>query len=648
MKKLLLFLFLQSTLIGFATVQIQPGLTLSHGTRSYVINYVNETVQTNDTVLLGTDAEYSFSYVQLQHDYYDEVGEECAPMYPAYTMFLQVPLFASNVQIHIHSLHYEQVTLNFPYIPVQSTIEDEEFFVCMDNSLYDDPASMDHYYPDWCSLEPPYNRLGKSGINFTIYPVHYHSDGNADVLTEATFEITYDGPALSQLYEEIDARAVSFFDNYRDRDVFNDDINPVIDNEDYLIITEQQYEDSILVFKEHKESLGYNVHVAYVEDIGNSPQDIRYCIISHYTSCNLKYVLLVGSLTAIPFSNGTQEDFFDPPTDIYYTCLDNLDINEQSELHPHVFLGRWDCENSYYLSKVMRKTMRSELSMFYNEPNRIHAFSGTGNVGTLMNKNQAKWIKTNVITPAPHIVGDYTDGRYANIGNQVSYYDMQTELTDTDNPLWMFLYFGHGSWNWLADPYRFMWNDMYNCVNHHLPYQPFGFAFSCYVGNLYRFDCFAREWLCSGEGGITMMAATEKTIIECNKWFSRKMFSQLIEKQSSLTIGELIANAKEKYYYADKVLYRRNHAAKYVLLGDPSLYIYGLDVYNPYLISPERSNSQKDENQVHKVRVFSVSGLFIGEYSYNELDYLEMLDGAYLLQMLDKNDNIVQTIKKVY
>ena len=46
--------------------------------------------------------------------------------------------------------------------------------------------------------------------------------------------------------------------------------------------------------------------------------------------------------------------------------------------------------------------------------------------------------------------------------------------------------------------------------------------------------------------------------------------------------------------------------------------------------------------------MFSVSGLFIGEYSYNELDYLEMLDGAYLLQMLDKNDNIVQTIKKVY
>lgn len=645
MQRHLLFLELLFSIASFATVQLQPGLSLSQSGNSYVIRYEADGIRAMDTLLTEGEDEYKFSYVQLTPDFYDYVGEECSPLYPAYTIHLELPLNATNVQLHVHNIDYTHVDLAFPYLPIQTSITGQPEVVCFDHNLYNDSYLMDQYYHDWYVLGQTYIRLFARGVDFSFYPVHYHLSGTADVMTEAEFEITYEGSCIEDLYHQADFTSAHFFDNYLDLEYFNPIMEePVINGEHYLIITERQYEDSITVFKDHKESLGYHVIVEFVEDIGNTPDDIRTRIISYYTGYHLKYVLLVGSLNAIPFSSGQEDNFYNPPTDIYYTCLDNLLIEDQRNFHPHIFLGRWDVYDTEQLSIVMRKTIKSELSMYGNHAHKIASFSGTDSP-KLSNIDQAKWIKTNVINASSYLMGYFYDGRYAS-SSPVSYVDMKVEIEDHDYPLWMFLYFGHGHYSWIAHPYQFYYDDIDYCTNDNLPYQPFGFSFACSNGDLYKDECFARYWMNVKNGGVGIMASTVDAMIECNRWFSRKLFSPLVEYQPTMTIGEFIANAKERYYYADQVPYRRKHIAKYIYLGDPSLYIHGLDLHHMHHISPARESSFSDVNP-YKIKVLSINGTFVEEILFSEYEERIYPSGMYLLQLFDERDNLIDIIKVV-
>ena len=640
MKKHLLFLYLLFSVESFALTQIQPGLSLSQGSNSYLITFTNDNINVKDTILAGVNGEYKFSYVQLTPDYYDYVGEECSPLYPEYSIHLELPQNANNVQIHVHNLEYTHVNLDFPYLPVQASITGNPEVVCCDSLLYTDGYLMEQYYQDWYRLGQTYTHLLALGVDLSIYPVHYHLLGYADVMIRAEFEITYDGAPLTTLYQCVNPTSTHYFDNYIGRE-YEIPTEPIIDSEPYLIITERQYEDTISVFKAHKESLGYRVIVNYVEDIGNTPEAIRTRIISYYTGCQLKYVLLAGSLHAIPFSAGIEGNFTKPPTDIYYTCLDNINLENQRDYHPHVLLGRWDINNIHELSVIMKKTIKSELSMYEYNSHRMASFSGTDNP-KLSNIAQACWIKTNVIDASSYLSGSFYDGRNATT-SPVSYEDMKQEIEDHQEPLWMFLYFGHGDYNWIAHPYSFLYYDIDYCINTNLPYQPFGFSFACNNGDLYKRECFSHFWINNKNGGIGMMASTVSTIIECNRWFSRKIFSPLINYQPHMTIGELIANAKERYYYADQVPYRRNHIAKYIYLGDPSLYIHGLNINHIHHVTPK----QVEDAIPYKVKILSINGAFIEELLYSEFNEHIYSSGMYLVQLLDKDDNLIDVVKMI-
>lgn len=647
MKAKLTFLMLLASLSCLAIVQIRPGLILYQGGNTYTIHYINEGYSARDTSLFGDNGHFKFSYIQFSPDYYDYVGDECAPMYPSYTLHLELPDNATNITLRVLSLDYTHVDLTYPYVPVQSSITGQPEIICYDSTLYSNNTLMNQYYQDWYRLSnSSYIRMTSRGINFSLYPVHYHVSGVADVLKEAKFEITFDGDRIEELYRRDDFSSSNFFDNYLDREFFHPEETPFIHGEPYLIITERQYEDSIVVFRHHKESLGYNVIVEYVDDFGSTPDQIRTRIITHYTNLQLKYVLLVGSLTAIPFSSGRDGHFTDPPTDIYYTCLDNLLIANQRDYHPHVYLGRWDVYDITQLSNVMRKTIKSENAMYLNNSHRIASFSGTDRPWVSY-RDQAEWIETNVINASSYLSGQFFNGWNVTASTYCPYQAMKDQIENEEQPLWMFMYFGHGYWNYMAEPYRFFNSQINNCSNSDLPYQPFGFSFACYNGNLYKNSCFARDWLNVGNGGVGMMAATEKTIIECCKYYSRKLFSPIVEMQPTMTIGELIANAKERYYYADQVPYRRNHIAKFIYLGDPSLYIHGLDMHNYRHIAPISPSFADEEDTPYIVKVWSVNGLLVDEFLYSELEEHSYPNGVHIVQFLDQNNNVINVTKVV-
>lgn len=625
-----------------ASVQVQPGLTLTHGGQSYTIQYVNSEFSVRDTTLIDTLNHYNFSYVQMLPDYYDYVGEEGAPMYPAYTLFLQLPITATNLQVTIKSMHTVNVLLNNPYLPVQLTYEDSAAIVDMNQDLYSKSELLENYFHDWFSIEDKYIRYTSSGTNFTLYPVHYHTNSMAEVLTDAEFEITYEGSPLEEMYEDIDLLNVSFFDNYLDHDLFDPNIEPIINGDEYLIITESKFYDSIKVFADFKTSLGYNVEIVCTEDIGTTPTHIRNSIISHYfRPQGLKYVLLAGSIDEIPYSSGNNKEHYDEYTDMLYICLDETNIDEQVRMHPFVLLGRWVVNDNAELSNIIQKTIRAEQNM-YNATarKRMHIFAGSGNIDY---RTRAKWVKDNVISPCHNFIcGNYTTHATTNLPEGVPYYDIQVQLQETELPLWMFVYFGNSDEEKLGLPYNFGYDNIESCVNKSLPFQPFAFVFADKIGMIDESKCFANSWIQSENGGVGILAASNTTLTECNKWFAYKLLAQLKNHDIKMPIGQLIMDSKEKY---NSVLdYRRKHTAKYNYLGDPSLYVFGLNLENQANQMPSKKHNELVPEPC-KVKVYTITGLLLAEMDNNEFDIKLLCGGTYIIVQLDKNNNILSTQK---
>ena len=643
MKKLLSLALLFWALASLASVQVQPGLTLTHGSQSYTIQYVNTEYTVRDTFLIGPEGGHAYSSVNYINDYYDYVGEEGRPMYPAYTLFLQLPKGATNVQLQVISKHTTNVTLNNDYIPVQLSSEDSTYSVHYDNTFYANSDSIESYYHNYFKINGSYSRYKSTGTNVSIYPVHYHYGRTATVITDAIIRVTYDGDPLGSLYTSVDIIDATFFDNYLDRQYYQPTTTPIINGDEYLIITENKYANEIQMFKNFKTSLGYNVSVVYVEEIGNDPVQIRNSIKSHfYRPQGLRYVLLAGDIRNIPYSSGNHKEYFNVYTDILYSCIGSSDITKQSDFHSDVLVGRWCVNNSTELMNIIQKTIKAEQSSRINTLKRMHVFAGT-------DKNdfttRAKYIRDKVIIPSSYIIGNITTNTSANLPPSNPYYDIQVELQDAEIPLWMFLYFGSCNNNVLTPPYQFRSEDINSCVNNTHPFQPYAFIFTDRAGYFVDTISFANRWIKGVNGGIGILSASESTYSECDKWLAYKMFRPLKNQDANVTIGQFTTSAKEKYYYADRVLYRKKHIAKYNYLGDPSLYVQGL-----YLLSQQNQAPKKIYNDTEvepaKVRVYTTSGLLLIETDYNSFDMNMLHDGVVVVQLLDKENNTL-SIQKI-
>ena len=480
----------------------------------------------------------------------------------------------------------------YPYTPSQAenyTFEDFSF----DASYY--VSYNNTWYWDECAADTIWYRNSK-GLTFSVFPCHYEpSEQLLIVVTEADYEIKYEGSYLTGSYLENLLRLERSFYFFYDNFVGFTEPYPLINKDEYLIITADAWNNTVALsdFIHHKESLGYNVTKTPLHDIGYTSEDIRKYIQHEYETNNTKFVLLVGNVgdaDSLVFSDGVNGDHYDPPTDIYYSCLSKNDVNNQwKDYSPTVFVGRWPIQNGTQLRNVVDKTIASELYLGTYNPNEINIFTGNGHHKNYTHRS-FKYIYENVVQKYSYYDGCLIDGRTMTTTDAAD--SLRNHLEDdNDNPTWMFIYGGHGNYEGLGGPYYFWYSDINHIITSNLNFQPYGFGFTCSTGNIYNNNNFARAWLTSIEGGITYLSSTTISYATPDRYFSRKMFNQL-KGQPNMTIGEFVGNAKAKYYNPDKVIWRRREAKKYVLYGDPSLYLFGLDIqYNqPYNIQYHASS----------------------------------------------------------
>lgn len=659
MKRYLLLLAIScmALCINSTPVTIYPGLTLEENNGTYYIHFkmpkyyeVIDTFTVTHPTPLPTNqfghniGDYLFSRIQpVEDDYFDYLSVDGRPELPFYSLNLLMPSNGGHFYVsYANIISTETIGLPYDYTPSQAenyTFEDFSY----DGSYYG-AYNNTWYWNDYAADTLWYRHT--KGFTFSIFPCHYEpSHRELTIVDEAEFEISYNGSPLTNqdlAHFLIDDRSVYYFyDNF----VGYPAPYPQI-NDEYLIITTETWKNTqaLADFIQHKESLGYHVTLASTYDIGYTPDEIRKYIKKEYEIHNVKFVLLVGNVgvaDSLAFSAG------DPPTDLFYSCLSKNNINDQwKDYSPSVFVGRWPIQTPAQLREIVDKTIVSDLYMGQaltsHGSSKIALFSGEDSNIYLRNYwyNDCKYVYKNIVQKYSYYTGCIHDGRSATMNLDTMKHCLET----IDSPTWMFVYNGHGWNDWIAHPYDWTNTNIAYISTRKLEFQPFGFGFTCLTGNIYWNNNFARSWLTDKEGGITYLGATTTSYNVCDRYFSRKMFNQLKDRPD-MTIGEFISNAKAKYYNPDKVVWRRREAKKYVLYGDPSLYLFGINLhYNQPYPTSQRSQSPDGIDDIKSNCVYSITGQLLRTCDGDMPNLQGLPTGTYMVVYSTEDNQIVQKI----
>ena len=645
--------------------EVKPGLYCDIVDNTYRIEIYMSDYQIVTDTFVGDWGNALFSSVKpYGADGFDYLHEDGRPTLPFYSLDLILPSGSTSFEVtDIQILDSTSIILPYDYTPAQERVDFSDGF-SFDEEYY---ATNSDWYEMLYSIDESNYRF-YIGLNISMFPFHYEPESRRlTIIRRAVYEITFDGMNLmdyiQQELSEYDRLAYNFYDNFVE---YPQSIIPPINGDKYLIITADEWDGkpALMEFIEHKQSLGYEMLYTKLGDIGYAPQHIRDHIKNLYETEGLKYVLLVGNVSGIPFSEGNNEDVTLPPTDIYYSCL-SKDITWQwTDYNPSVFIGRWPITSDEELRHVVDKTIASDLHLGEHDPNRIGIFSGSGGHEDYIFKD-AQYLYEMLIVNSQYYIGNVVDGREVT----TSYYTLKNYLENTDDPTWMFIYRGHGNSSYLGSPYSL---DSYpnsffgidNITTNNLDFQSFGFGFACLLGNIYSSPNFARSWITSEQGGVTFFGATTISYASPNRYFSRKLFEQLKNKPV-MTIGEFVANGKAKYFNPNEVEWRSREVRKYTLYGDPSLYLFGLDInYNtPRLVKKNsRLTEIQDKNIIVKdnvaqfetgtndavlsICVYSVTGqLMLINYT-NQVDLSNLPMGAYTVIVNTNTGIVTQKVMK--
>ncbi|MEA3443908.1 MAG: C25 family cysteine peptidase [Bacteroidota bacterium] len=557
----------------------------------FIIDFTLPSYQVTDTNIYeayGINHDYSF----IEVEYFGEMVDTGYPNLPHYTFDLHLPDDATVFSVSVSDKQTSTLQLTNKILPAQEVGEDDTLSFAFNSNYYLSDGGL--YAFDY-QISDTFDIMGASGISFSIFPFHYNPGADSLEVTEnCLFTITHNGS--SSLLLKPDSANSPVKNQYLSK-VFENYPTPKnvpVDKGKYLIITDPLFESTLLYFANYKRNIGYDVTVVNTTTTGTTNTDIKSYIQTRYNNSNTRpdFVLLVGDQTYIPASGGStsssynesdlDDDYEDPLTDLNYTRLSG------SDYFADVFLGRFSIETNSELQNIIYKTIYMETNL-HAINKRADLLAGGGD-GENQFDNPHRWVMDNVLNPQGF---DYyfhfaIDGATRTDG---------LNALDADNTL--FIYRGHGGYNIIGSPFNLVENDINNSIN---TIFPFGFSFSC-LTNCFGYasgKCFGEAWTCNNHGGISFFGATTITRRHTNNVIEEKVFDYMDDKDQ---LSPFINLGMKKYYrrmwswFSGKR--RKRHMKTYNLLGDPSIYLYGIGCQDDYIFTNNEEFHSGDKITYH-------------------------------------------------
>jgi hypothetical protein len=404
-----------------------------------------------------------------------------------------------------------------------------------------------------------------------VYPlITYSADRLIDAAHQVTFELIFTNhPGINEKVRQPGAISPELDNMYRTSYLNYDSLGMRTgpgrsDDVPYLIITTDAHIAAITPLADWWNRAGLRSEIMLTSDIGSTPALIKAAIQDYYDNHGLEYVLLVGSLNAIPLGNPGGMRI----GDYNYQLLDGDDD------YADIALGRILHDDNDVISHVVART----LNFIQNPPD-----DGWLNKSSLLAD------------------GELYPGKYTECKEFIRTFDYAIENYEYDTfyppegatgaelkaameeGRVIVNYRGHGmhqEWSW----YDINWKtnaDIYALENG--PYTPIVWNIACYNGNVNYSggECFSEAWQnagSSGEGGaVANIGATEPSYTIANHAFD-KMLYQAPLNEGITRLGHVIDRSKQ-YMIEDEGDFGVDNSEMYLLFGCPAIDIHARTLF---------------------------------------------------------------------
>jgi len=257
---------------------------------------------------------------------------------------------------------------------------------------------------------------------------------------------------------------------------------------EYLIITHQNFSDSIKILAEDKIKHGLSTKIVNSSSIceNPTPENISDYIQNAYDTWNPqpKYVLLVGDVEYIPAHTCEGYPY---STDLYYATVNG------SDYFPDLYVGRFPVKNNEELEIIINKTINYEENYDPNEAMFSHVLLAAYEQSTRYYIETSESIRTFLENNSYTTTCVYTGGEYTGTTEDI--------INCVNEGALLLNHRDHGGIYGWSFP-SFSISDINDLNNSH--FQPVMFSINCLSGSFdYSSDCFGEAILKAENKGIT-------------------------------------------------------------------------------------------------------------------------------------------------
>ncbi len=252
----------------------------------------------------------------------------------------------------------------------------------------------------------------------------------------------------------------------------------------YLVVSDRMFESTLQPFLTWKTQQGYELIVAYTDEIGSSYNEIKTWIHDQYNNADgvkPSFLLLVGDSPQIPMKMGSASQKY---TDLYYGSVDG-------DQFPEMYYARFSAENVADLQPQIDKTLYYEKYQFQDPAYLDHV--------TLIAGQDNTWNPRVGQATVHYGVDNYfnTAHGYSTVN---AYYDSYSGCYSTINDGLGFInYTAHCAETSWSGP-AFTINDVNNLANQNM--YPLVVANCCLSNNIgHNNECIGETWMRKANGG---------------------------------------------------------------------------------------------------------------------------------------------------
>jgi hypothetical protein len=318
-----------------------------------------------------TSERGTFNEISIPGTYW--TGELGSPKLPASKDLIEIP-FGAEVTVVVNSYSVSEYKLSeygisHKVMPVQPSLrkdqDPDDVPFEYKEALYSLDAFIEH---PLASVEILGVMRGSRIARLTIAPVSYNPvEGLIKVYNDIEVEIGFTNVDKA-LTEHIKASTYSPYFESLSSSLLNNLQHNYPDHPDltkypvkYLIVSDRMFENDLQPFIEWKTKKGFEIIIAYTDDIGSTYNQIQTWVHNQYNAATPddpapSFLLLVGDTPQIPASVGSSSGKM---TDLYYASVDG-------DYFPEIYYGRFSANNSSELIPQIEKSLYYEQYEFAN------------------------------------------------------------------------------------------------------------------------------------------------------------------------------------------------------------------------------------------------------------------------------------------